>query len=307
MHKIEIPERHLVKEFPSSIHEMNQDQFVYFIDLILQYLSGKFDIADFKSKLILKLLDVKFDMGWQLMTKDDRENAYGEIFRISELCDSFFEEIDRDGQKVKTFKLSFRKNFIPRICGKYHGPKDALQDATFAEYRIAHSYYAAYIDSHSETDLNHLVAVLYRPAKSFLWLRRMLPSYDGQPRIPFTAKSNPAFLEARVKEIAKLPIAVRYGIFLFFSGCEEYLAKGTVNVDGKDIDLSVIYEKSGESDDSPDIGLIGILYSLAETKVFGSIEETDGQNLYDIMIRLYQVVKQAKAMEAKYKDNGIGD
>jgi len=304
MHTIEIPQKHLLREFPSQIQEMTPDEFTCFIDLVLQYLSGGITIQEFKLRLIYKLLNIRLDLTYRLLSDEDRKNVNGEMFRISELCESFFEEVERDGKKIKTFKLSFTKNLIPIIGGKFLGPQDALQDITFAEYRIAHRFFAAYLESHSEDDLNHLIAVLYRPAKRLLWIRRLLPSFEGQRRIPFTAKTNPLFLEARVKAIAKLPLAVRYGIFLFFSGCEEFLAKGTVNVDGKPVDFSIIYEKSNDSGDSPDIGLVGILYSLAETKVFGSIEETDGQNLYDVMIRLYQVVKQAKAVEAKYKSNG---
>ena len=304
MHKIEIPQRRLVREFPSEIAEMDTGQFTYFIALVLKYIGGEIAIEQFKILLITKLLNIRMNFSYTIMALEDRELAHGEIFRISELCDSFFEHIERDGKLIKTFKLSFTKNFIPVVCGKYWGPQDALQDITFCEYRMAHSYFAAYLESKSENDLNHLIAVLYRPAKRLLWLKKLLPSFDGQKRVPFTSTSNPLFLDARVKEIAKLPIAIRYGIFLFFSGSEEFLAKGTVNVDGKAVDLSIIYEKSGDDNsDSPDIGLIGVLYSLAETKVFGSIAETDGQNLYDIMIRLYQVVKQSKAMEAKYKSN----
>ena len=304
MHKIEIPHKNLVKEFPSEIQEMTNDQFVYFIEIVLQYISGQITIEKFKTHLVRNLLDIRLDWRYFFASKEEQEQANGELFRIGEVLDSFFEEIDQNGKKVKTFKLSFTRNFVPKVCGKFFGPNDALQDITFAEYRIAHGFFSAYLASHSENDLNHLIAVLYRPAKRYLWLKKLFQSFDGQIREPFTAKSNPLFLEARVKAVAKLPLAIRYGIFLFFSGCEEFLAKGTVNVDGKAIDLSIIYEKSDDDNsDSPDIGLVGILYSLAESKVFGSIEETDGQNLYDIMIRLYQVVKQSKAMEAKYKSN----
>ena len=303
MHKIEIPQKHLVREFPSEIAEMTGDEFIFFINLVLEYISGMIDISQFKISMVKKFLNIHLDLRYHSLSIEDREHATAEIFRISELCESFFEDIERDGKKIKSFKLSFTKNFIPKICGKYYGPKDALQDINFCEYRIAHSYYAAYLLSHSEDDLNHLIAVLYRPEKRFLSFKKLLPSFDGQRRTVFTAKSNPLFLEARVKEIAKLPIAVRYGIFLYFSGCEEFLAKGTVNVDGKSLALSIIYGNSENSGDSPDIGLVGILYSLAETKVFGSIEETDNQNLYDIMIRLYQVVKQAKITEDKYRTN----
>ncbi|MFZ4523767.1 MAG: hypothetical protein ACOYNC_18840 [Bacteroidales bacterium] len=304
MHKIEIPVKHLVKEFPSEIQEMDQDQFVHFIGLILQYLGGKITIDHLKASMIIRLLDVKMDFMYAFLSREERENAYAEIFRLGDLCESFFEQVEQDGKQVKTFKLGFTRNFIPMICGNYHGPMDAVQDITFAEYRLAHSHYAAYLESQSETDLNHLIAVLYRPAKRFLWFKKLLPSFDGQVRVPLTAKSNPLFLEARVQAIAKLPMAIRYGIFLFFSGCEQFLSTGTLNVDGKTIDLSIIYQREDDSDDSPDIGLVGILYSLAETKVFGSIEETDSQNLYDIMIRLYQVVKQSQALTGKFKSNG---
>jgi hypothetical protein len=306
MHKLEIPQKNIVREFPSEISEMSQSEFILFIDLVLRYLSGTISIDEVKIQLIKKLLNIRYDFRYMLYSEEEREHAQAEIFRLSELCESFFEEITRDGKQVKTFKLSFTKNFIPRICNRYYGPQDALQDLNFAEYRMAHSYYTAYIESKNEDDLNHLIAVLYRPRKRFFRLKRLLPSYDGQHRVPLTAKSNPLFLEQRAADIADLPMAIRYGIFLFFSGCEEFLAKGSVTVDGKEIDFSILYEKSGDSgSDSPDIGLVGILYSLAETKVFGSIEETDGTGLYDIMIRLYQVVKQQKAMEEKYKHNGI--
>ena len=304
MHKIEIPQRRLMREFPSEIAEMDREQFIYFIALVLKYVGGQITTEQFKILLTAKLLNIRMGFRYSFMSRQERELANGEIFRISELCGSFFEEIERDGKKIKSFRLSFTKNFIPLICGKFHGPKDALQDITFCEYRMAHGYFAAYLSSHNETDLDHLIAVLYRPAKRFLWLKKLLPSFDGQIRTRFNSKSNPLLLEARARKIAKLPMAERYGIFLFFAGSEEFLAKGTVNVDGKAIDLSVIYEKSDDDNSGPpDTGLIGVLYSLAETKVFGSIAKTDNQNLYDIMIRLYQVATQAKAMEAKYKNS----
>jgi len=306
MHTIEIPEKKNIREFPSEVSEMNQDQFIHFIGLILQYLAGSLTLAEFKTNLAFKLLDVRMNLSYAMLDQEERENILAEIFRIGELCESFFEEIIQDGQKVKTFRLSFTKNIIPKLPGGYHGPADALQDLTFCEYRIAHSFYAAYLQSKDENDLNHLIAVLYRPAKRWLWVKKLLHSFDGQTRVPFTSKYNPIQLEARAKKIARLPLAMRYGIFLFFSGCEQFLAKGSVKVDGKVIDFSIIYEKPQDAEDSPDIGLVGILYSLSESKVFGSIEETDNQNLYDIMIRLYQVIKQSKAIESKYNAHDPG-
>jgi hypothetical protein len=76
MHKIEIPQRQIMKEFPSEIEEMDQDQFVHFISLVLQYLSGKITIDRFKASLIIKLLDVKLDFMYAFLSREERENAY---------------------------------------------------------------------------------------------------------------------------------------------------------------------------------------------------------------------------------------
>lgn len=305
MHRIEIPDRGIVHEFPSDIEEMTQEQFVFFIELVLQYVNAKISLGEFKNRLILKLLNVKHNFKYFILDEEEREQIHAEMFRLSELCDSFFEEIEQEGQKVRAFKLNFTRQFFPVICGNLYGPEAALSDATFCEYRLAHGYYAAYQNSKSEEDLNRLIAVLYRPGRPLWWLRRFLPGFDGQKRVRIRSNSNPLLLEHRAKKIAGLPFAVRYGILLWFAGCEYFLIHGTVMVEGRPIDLSIIYDTDGESSDSPDIGLIGILYTLAESKVFGSIEETDNQGLYDVMIRLYQLVRQSKSLEAKYKSHGV--
>ena len=103
-----------------------------------------------------------------------------------------------------------------------------------------------------------------------------------------------------VDDIGRIPFAIKYGIFLYFSGCSNFLSTGTIIVEGKEIDLSVLYER-GDSSDYADIGLAGILFSLAESKVFGGVEETDRQQVWDVMLRLYQVVTQMKDAESKSK------
>lgn len=307
MHKIEFSVRNMTRDFPSELEEMTREQFLTFVDLALQHLNGKINIEEFKIRLVKSFLQVKLGLLDAFMTASEREDAYAEIYRLSDLCESFFEEIDHQGKKQKTFKLKFTKNFIPKLKvkgGALYGPADSMLDATFAEYRIAHGFFVDYIRTSADEDLNKLCAALYRPRIRWYFIKKHLPSFSGAHRVPITSSSNPLLFEKRVRSIARLPVALRYAIFLFFSGCEQFLATGTIQVDGKPIDLSIIYEKSEDAGDSPDIGLVGILYSLAETKVFGSIEETDNQNLYDVMVRLYQVVKQSRALEEKYKQNG---
>ena len=294
MNLIEIPEKNISVNFPSQLDELNQNQFILFVELLLDCIAGKISLQQFKYRLTVSFLNIKMDRKYFRLSKEDQENVLGEVYRLSDLIDSFFDEEQREGRPVKVFKLDFIHNFIPKLCGNLYGPADALTDITFCEYRIAHQYFNAYLKSTDENDLNHLIAVLYRPKKRFLSILKHLPGYDGQMRVPFSSKSNPLFLKKRVRKISNLPFPVRYGIYLFFSGCEDFLAKGVPEVDGIPIDLSVLYEKGEGFETSQGTGLYGVLCTLAESKVFGSMLETDTQNLYDILLRLFQVVTQMK-------------
>jgi len=291
MHTLEIPEINFKTEFPSCLEEMTGDQYIYFVELLLKFENIEIDIEEFKLRLVMKFLDIRMTARFHLLKKEKQEEILSKINLLSGLMDSFFVQEVRDEKAVYVLQVQSIKNFIPVILNKYYGPEDAIQNCTFGEYRIAFGYYKAYINSQHRVDLNHLVAVLYRPKRKFLWLRKRFPHFDGQLRTLFTAKSNPRFLETRAKQIGKLPMAIRYGIFLFFASCQEYLSTGKVTIEGNIIDFSILYKKS-DGGSSDNIGLVGLLYTLAETNVFGSIDETDNQGLYDIMTRLYQVCKQ---------------
>jgi hypothetical protein len=153
--------------------------------------------------------------------------------------------------------------------------------------------------------LNYLVAILYRPAKHFTFFCRFSSLWDGEIRQTFTSKTNQASVERRVKKIAKVPFAVKYCVYLYFCGCEDYLKSGKPVIDGVELDFSQLYTDASE-DDKGNVGMVGLLFSLAETGVFGNIEQTDGQHLWDIMVRVYQVVMQARAFDEKMKRNGTG-
>lgn len=295
MHRIEILEKGIVKEIASCMEELSSSQYLYFVRLVLDLQDKAIDLPTFRFLLVWKLLEIKTDIKYHLLSKDEKENTLAEIARIAKLMDSFFKTENREGEDKMVMQLHTIHNFIPSIAGNLYGPQDGLLDISFCEYRTAHSFYRDYISTNNENDLNHLIAVLYRPRKRWMAIRKRFASFNGQYRVPFTAKTNPLLLEKRAKRIAKLPYAVRYGIFLFYNGCETFLSEGKPSIDGNEIDLSVLY--SGSGSDTGSIGLVGLLYTLAETKVFGSIEQTDDQNLWDVMVRLYHVVMQMNSIK----------
>ena len=305
MHTLEIPDKKQIIDFPSEIDEMNQDQYLGYILLVLQYISGTIDANKFKTRLVQKLLDIRMSFKYSLMNNLDKGFCNAEIVRLSDLMDCFIEEYQKKGKPVKSFKLKSVRNFVPEILG-YHGPRDAFENLTYCEYRTAREYFRLFAENGEDNDLNHLVAVLYRPAKPGWFIRRYLHGSDGEIRVAFVSKSNPLLLQRRVKRIAKVPFHIRYSVFLYFSGCEDFLKSGKPVIDGIELDFSSLYkEKDSEDVSDGNVGLIGLLYSIAETGVFGTIEQTDNQNIWDIMVRVYQVVMQGRATEEKMKKHGI--
>ena len=298
MHKIEIPDKNLVINFPSEIDEMTNPQFVRYIYYVLQYVSGKINEEQLKLYLARFLLDVRKGIRYAFMGPEEKEACDVNLVRVSELMEGFI-EVGKDGER-REFKLSSVRNFVPKILN-YHGPGDCFENLTYCEYRTARSFFKSYIKDNKEDALDQMVAVLYRPSKAFWPIRKYFRGSDGERRNPFTEKSNPLFFKRRVKRISRAPYHIRYAVFLYFSACEDYLRTGKPVVDGNELDFSKLYTNQSDDGSRSDVGLVGLLYSLAETGVFGNIEQTDNSNLWDVMIRIYQVVMQMQDIESKNK------
>jgi hypothetical protein len=305
MHTLEIPDKKIKLEYASCPEELTPEQARYFVYLYILHLNKQIDGATFRLWLAIDLLKIKSSAKYYAI-KNKRaksraelewmDDVNGNLLAIADSLKSFFteEENHLDTKDTKeheeTLKYDCIKNLMPRM-GKYYGPGDALTDCTFWEYKEAHSAFVQFAKTMDEQYLVKLAAILYRPKKLFYGIRKRFPHFNGQIRTAYTPKSNQLILEKRMKHIRRLSEAELYYVFLFFKSCEEFLVSGQPEIDGRKINLKVLYEGSG-SDDG--IGLTGILFTLAETTVFGDIEKTADTGLYDVLSRLYQVTMQYK-------------
>ena len=287
MHTIEIPDKKIKISMASCIEELSHEEFEYLIFLLIQQHSNAITADQFKMLFVSRLLRIRKSSSYYLMSEDKREHLHDNLDRIITLVDSFFVPDKVDGKDIMALNLYFVKNMLPRI-GKLIGPDDALTNVNFREYRDAVNYFHQYQVTKDEEFRNRFIAVLYRLRRRFLYILKMLPDFDGQLRIHYSAKSNPIRLEKRARYIAKIPLHIKLGIELWFDSCNRFLREGSPEIDGLAIDLSILYSGVEESSD-PGIGLVGLLYSLSESKVFGELNATDNTNLYDIMARLYQL------------------
>lgn len=287
MHTIEIPDINLKREMPSGWDEMTSDDMIRFTHLYLKLQKGIISLTELKTEMVYQFLGLRIRK-WrlELMKEPERLQVYQNVFLISEKLDFFFTEEKIDGKINLKVNFPWTKNLIPVYNG-FIGPDHLMADISFIEYKNAHVAAADFIGSNDVNDLNWFVANLYR-----------------KPLIKFMKK--PAYNEFRVKKIsekiAEWPYQVKYAILLNFLAWEEYIRKGTYHIDGNDISFSLLFDGGDKTESgSPDIGLTGLLYNLAETGVFGNVKSTSEQNLYDVLIRLYQVTRNAMEMEKKLK------
>jgi hypothetical protein len=284
MHTIQIPAANFERQIPSSFDEMSPPDFIRFVHLYLELQKGGISLNALKTEMVFQFLGLKYSKWrFELLQEGDKAKIYENINLISEKIDFLFtQETTEDGKINLKVNFPWTKNLIPKYGG-FVGPDDMMNDITFLEYKNAHVSAIEFIKSQDETDLNWLVATLYRKP-FFQWLKK--PAYDE-----FKVKKN-------TERISCWPFSVKYGILLNFLTWEEHIRTGSFNIDGNDISFSILFKSSGESESTdPGTGLTGLLFTIAETGVFGNVKTTSEQNLYDVLFRLYQVQYEKMAIE----------
>ncbi|MFB9055079.1 hypothetical protein ACFFVB_18505 [Formosa undariae] len=304
---LDIPERNLNMYLPECLAECDSEQYINMCNLIAKYNAHKIDLEAFKIKAVYKLLNLKPTKN---ITEAHEEEKNANIYALSQLIESYFETIEEDGAKEKRIKLNFIHNPIPTIAPlwcTFYGPSDAFKNVTEGEYSDALNFFMEFNKTKEPELLYFLMAVFYRKKRAFHWLKKRLPNYNGDVR----ERYNEHKIEDRVKEIKLLPDGYAYGFYLLFASFHEYLTNSEITLNGEQIRIGMLFDEPTEkqiSSGMPGIGLKSIEYQISESGVFGSNTEVRETNLWEILIRLYDITKthqdekaRAKAAEAKSK------
>lgn len=267
-------------EFPTALEEFTPKQFLKWVSLILRFESGDINHHDLKTELATYLIKRK------IHKKDLKEPFASQIFRLTEHLHFLFEEKEKE-DKIELYPATSIKNLLPRIkC--YYGPADALRDITFLEYIHAYQYYREFIIDQDVSKLNDLAAVLYRRKRFFFFGKRM--EYNAEK------------MERRSRRFAKMPREIRFAVFYFFKSCDTYMREAKIFIGGNEIDFGILFTSSNDDGDAGEddgLGMLGVLYKLAETGVFGNIKDTSNQNFWDVLLKLYQNRKDYLIFKSK--------
>lgn len=280
---------------PETIDEMSAEQFLDFAFLLHSWETENIDVEKFKLLLLLRLANIKVSARYNFaMGEEEKNEIEANIAVLSGLMDSFFVESVQNNRLVKHINLDYTKNHLPVYKGRQNAG-DIFQNMTFEEFTQASIFHSSYIKTRSEGDLNRLVAVLYLRRKRFLFIQKHWDGYDFDERKAFNAKA----IEREAQKIAKLPYSFRYAAFLWFNANMQRLRVLKISIAGNEVDFSKLFSNA-ENNESEGIGMLGVLLDLAESGLFGNANETGKQNLYDVLIRLYQLMKRNENLKRKH-------
>lgn len=296
MHTIEIPEANKTLYLPGHLGECDKWQYINMCGLIFQFQAGQISYGDLKYMAVYKLLNLKPSKKKQLIT--DEENMWVNVYEVAKLVDNFFEDIN--GQKV--IRQEYVYNPVPKfrpLWVNYHGPSDSFMNVTFGEYLDGLRLFLDFSATGDIKLLYLLAAVFYRRAKYFHYIKKHKADYNGDIREPYNSKT----IDKRASKFQYAPMGFIYGFFLYFASFQKYITGAAIQWGGKVIDFSILFDSENKSEDTeavPGIGMDSLAFALAESGEFGNLEAVRDTNLWEVLIRMYDLRK--KDLDYKLKE-----
>lgn len=219
-----------------------------------------------------------------------RKNNTDDMILVDRLADTldWMWKIETEGyNRWVTLTVDTTQNLLPEFMG-LRGPQSHGADLTFGEFRAATAAMNLYTQDHTPSDLLALVAVLYRR-----------PGADGK-RLPFDADQLPRYMsDARL-----MPDWIQWGIYAQFAYFCDYLTKGIFVIDGQEVTFSPVFARrdpAAPRSSAQDLGLNSILYTVAESGVFGTAADTDRAPLLRVLLKLLDDKQRADEMLKRMK------
>lgn len=287
MHTIEIPEANIKKNIAADLSECTEVQYINVCNLLYKWSLHQLDFDTLKEQMIYILADMKFKNKESIPADDP---AYANVFLLSELIDSFFETNEENQLVVKQYYIH---NPIEKIMGAgkyYYGPSNEFNNVTFGEYVDALSFLYDYLETKDTTYLYLLFATFYREKDTSIL---GVIEFKKDKRVPYNADR----VELLAKKFKYQDMGIIFGFFLLFTSFQKYLTNARIYVQGKEIDLSLLYKefpsdnKQTESEFAG-IGMKSLLYTIAESGIFGPLEQVRKTSLWEILIRMYDIRKR---------------
>ncbi len=264
---LEVPDKDWSFNFPEHLGECNPRQYAMVCRLLFQYHNREISFAQFKVAAVYQLLGMKPN---QEEVKDDILLA--NIYDLTLLFESFFIEIEEGKYSIRQ---EFQHNPIPTIPlakGRLYGPQDFFRGEQFGAYSDALNIMGLFNQTSDPALLYDLAAILYRPKGKV---------YDDSK------------VDIYAKRLKYTDFGYIYGVFVFLASFQHYLNHAKVTYEGKELDLSILFNstETGFSSKLPGLGMKGTSYMLAETGILGNLRNVNETDLWEVLFLMYDIKK----------------
>lgn len=301
MHILEFPDTQIKRYIPENLSECNALQYMTMCQLFFFYQCGEITKDQMLNQAVYKLMNMK-----AVPSRGNAPEPNTNIILIQELIEnSFFEKLYNNPENPEEYQLKLNQNYINNPVEKfkplwktYYGPTEGFMNLKFGEYCDALRTFLEFNATGNTKLLYELAAILYRPKKSFLSIRKHLTNYDGDVR----EKYNMHQLEKRIEAFMNGPIGFVYGVYLFFASMQIFISTAEVPWGGRVLNLGILFQNNGESVeiDAQDIGLDSVAFALAESGAFGDFSEVQQTSFWTIMVKMYDArVKELQLQKIK--------
>lgn len=293
MHTIEIPQKGFVAKIPASWAVLSAKDLRFVVKTYYGCLQQGLSPLDFNVRVLYYFLGIKHNarsVRWERThAQSDVDDRNSNIYELCDKCLSWMFAGDRASLSYDSIISPLPKVRVG-VFTSLVGPSDLCLDLTFGEYRAASNALHQFLSSGDDDDLHTLLLCLYRrPARKMNLAGRKVRPLD-------------ASVGARErKAVAKMRPWQKQLILLFFSACVNYLQSSTIIVDGEELDMSLLYDGSGES--KTPFGLNDLLSQLAKEGSMGTMDEVDAQPLPSVLREMWHNYKENKRYEEQRKQH----
>lgn len=245
-----------------------------------------FTFEDLRRKMAEYMLTQR-GLGVNIFMRDDRY-----YLLVDEIAEGLDWMIARNDEGKVLIKLDTTRQLLPYV-GNLIGPKSHAEDLTFGEFHAAIAAVNRYNESQDDNDLMALAAILYRRER---W---------DYKRAPFHAEDMGSLME----QATEIPWYLRFGIYVWFSYLCYYIRTGYFNIKGSTVCFAPLFRQAEENDERPEevdeLGLNGILLSVAQSGVFGDVEKVNQTPVLEVFMKLLSDYREAERIKRLSKQHDV--
>lgn len=270
--------------FPSDIDELTPEQYLFYLDLALEQLTGEItDPMEIKRKLFVYFTDLKPSAKMEFYSPEEQEEIWVSLTEKINLLDSFFDIESTDDKILYSLHIKSGANLLPEWNG-LKGPDDMLSNITWGDFVNCLNNMKLISLAKAENDILEIQSNTIELFQT-LYKKKESRAKNKEPRL----------------KNEEIPDTVLYHALTYFSYVYELITTVPIPINGEEIDFSIIWKgsKDDDSDKADKSGWAGVLFSIAETGIFGRTTDVNSTGLYDVLTYLYSRKLQAIEMEKK--------